>query len=33
VVEVGERKREAALEAAWKRKGGGFLKDFQRALG
>ena len=33
VAEAGERKREAALEAAWKRKGGGFLKDFKKALG
>jgi hypothetical protein len=33
VEEVGERKREVALEAAWTRKGGGFLKDFKKALG
>jgi hypothetical protein len=33
VDEVGERKREVGLEAAWKRKGGGFLKDFKKALG
>jgi hypothetical protein len=36
VEEVGipaERKGEVGLEAAWKRKGGGFLKDFKKALG
>jgi hypothetical protein len=35
VEEVGvlaERKGEVGLEAAWKRKGGGFLKDFKKAL-
>ena len=29
----GDRKGEVHLEAAWKRKGGGFLKDFKKALG
>jgi hypothetical protein len=33
VEEVYERKGEVGLEAAWKRKGGGFLKDFKKALG
>ena len=32
VEEVGERKGQVGLEEAWKRKGGGFLKDFKTAL-
>jgi hypothetical protein len=32
VEEVNVRKRLVGLEAAWKRKGGGFLKDFKKAL-
>lgn len=33
VEQGGERKGEVTLEAAWKRKGGGFMKDFRKALG
>lgn len=33
VEQSGERKGEVSLEAAWKRKGGGFVKSFREAIG
>lgn len=33
VEQDGERKGEVSLEAAWKRKGGGFMRGFREALG